>query len=103
MGKNPEPENIIIYRDRLLPASETFVRSQALALTGYSPFFVGSKRVAGLDLPPARVSLINDGNSPVESLREIFFKMTLRPPRSLLRRLRPLSPRLVHAHFAFDA
>jgi glycosyltransferase involved in cell wall biosynthesis len=72
-------------------------------LKGFIPFFVGSSRVKALDLPEDRVILINNNNSLLEKIREKLFKLTLRPPRILLRQLRSLSPQLIHAHFAFDA
>lgn len=103
MDNDFKSKNIIVFRDHLLPASETFVKAQALMLKGYASYFVGSRRVSGLDLPADRVILINNGNTLQEKLREKFFKLTLRPPRTLLKQLRLLAPELIHAHFAFDA
>src|SRR5689334_842644 len=95
--------NIIIFRDHLLPPSETFINSQAVALKKYAPLFVGSKRVNGLLLDNERVVVINSQNTLRERLREKLFRLVLRPPASLLQRLRRFSPVLVHAHFALDA
>ena len=41
----------LIFRTQSLARSETFIRSQAEAMTKYRPFYVGWRRVDGLELP----------------------------------------------------
>jgi glycosyltransferase involved in cell wall biosynthesis len=103
MINDTHSNNIIVFRDRLLPLSETFIKSQALMLKRFIPYFVGSRRATGLDLPPERVILVNKDNSLLERLQEKLFKLSLSPPGALVRKLRLLSPSLLHAHFACDA
>jgi colanic acid/amylovoran biosynthesis glycosyltransferase len=90
----------IIYRDRLLPPSETFIYSQAENLTRYCPYYVGSRRVAGLDLPAHRTITVNRWGicgRPLEALYRAGFV-----PPWLERSTRAIQPRLLHAHFGPD-
>lgn len=56
----PKPA-IFIYKDDLLPPSQTFVRNQAEALQGFIPYYVGSRLVQGLQLPKERTLVLNRG------------------------------------------
>jgi colanic acid/amylovoran biosynthesis glycosyltransferase len=92
----PEPV-IVTYRDHLLPLSETFIRAQAEALQSFVPYYVGSRLVPGLSLPPERTLVINHWGSRGK-IREIPFKSLGIAPR-LVRAIRKLEPVLIHAHF----
>ncbi len=96
---NTKP-NAVIFRTLLLPASETFVKSQSLALTGYEPFFMGLKRAQGLELPAASTWVANNGTT-AGKIREISFKLfgSSKASREVLRKLKP---KLMHAHFGPD-
>jgi colanic acid/amylovoran biosynthesis glycosyltransferase len=86
---------VLIFRTRLLPISETFIRDQALSLTRYEPYFIGCKRVRkGIDLPNEKVFLLKN------SLR---LQMLLRPSSIDIENLQSLKPSLIHAHFGIDA
>ncbi|HEU4588885.1 MAG TPA: glycosyltransferase [Gemmatimonadales bacterium] len=91
---------VVIYRDVLLAPSETFVRAQAEALVSFEPHYVGSRRAPGLELPPARTTVINRGTS-LGRVRELAHKSVGLAP-ALTRHLRALAPALVHAHFGPD-
>jgi glycosyltransferase involved in cell wall biosynthesis len=96
-------KNVIIFRSDLLYPSETFIRSQALALKRYQPLFVGFNRVDdGLELPKENTIILKAG-SKLDRMRELMFKAFLCPSRVLVKRLEALSPALIHAHFAYDA
>lgn len=92
---------VLIYRTELLPPSETFVLSQALALTRFAPYFVGSNRVQGLALPEGRSHFINVPG-PFRSGRQALYRLTGFAP-GLTRAMRRLRPVLVHAHFGLDS
>ncbi len=49
-SKMPDKPAVVIYRDWLLPPSETFVLGQAEALRRFTPYYVGSclKKVCSL-------------------------------------------------------
>jgi glycosyltransferase involved in cell wall biosynthesis len=66
----------------------------------FSPYFVGWRKVAGIELP-AETSWTVDGGSLRGKLRELRFRYA-GPSREQLARLRARSPRIVYAHFAPD-
>jgi colanic acid/amylovoran biosynthesis glycosyltransferase len=90
----------LIYRDHLLPFSETFILSQADALRDYSPAFAGRRRAAGIDLGERSVTIVNEGGARGWAREALYLRG--RPPRDFLARLEALSPRLIHAHFGPD-
>jgi glycosyltransferase involved in cell wall biosynthesis len=91
----------LIYRDHLLPFSETFILSQADALRSFQPFFAGRRRVAGIDLQGRDVVVVNDGG-PRGWAREARH-LRGHPPADFVARLQERTPRLIHAHFGPDA
>jgi colanic acid/amylovoran biosynthesis glycosyltransferase len=91
---------IVVFRIQLLPPSETFIVAQAAAMRRFSPFFVGWRRMAGIDVPRDESWTIDDGGLRGK-LRELRFRY-LGPTTEQLRRLRARAPRLVYAHFAPD-
>ncbi len=95
-GKTP----IVVYRDGLLAYSETFVRDQAEGLKSFTPYYVGSRRVEGLDLPAERTVVVNGGGAPGKAA-EVIYKLSGTAP-SFYRRVGRIGPALVHAHFGPD-
>jgi glycosyltransferase involved in cell wall biosynthesis len=92
---------ILVFRDHLLPNSETFVRAQGEALKRFVAYYCGSKILAnGLTLPADRILTVNRGGLTGKAA-EAAFKMCGVAPR-LLRRARTLRPVLIHAHFGVD-
>jgi glycosyltransferase involved in cell wall biosynthesis len=92
---------ILIFRIQLLPPSETFIVAQAAAMQQFSPYFVGWRRMAGIELP-AEASWTVDRGGLRGKLRELRFRY-VGPSTEQLARLRARAPRLVYAHFAPDA
>ncbi len=88
---------VIIFSDHLLYPSETFIKAQAGALCEYEPVYVGSRRVAGLELPQEKVYTVNPG-SLLGKFDELRFKIVGSAP-AMVRRLRALRPVLLHAHY----
>jgi colanic acid/amylovoran biosynthesis glycosyltransferase len=93
-------ETVVIFRIQLLPPSETFIVAQAAAMQQFSPYFVGWRRMAGIELP-AETSWTVDGGSLRGKLRELRFRYA-GPSSKQVARLRARTPRLVYAHFAPD-
>lgn len=91
---------IIIYRDGLLAYSETFVRDQAEGLERFVPYYAGSRRVEGLDLPEDRTVVVN-GGGPSGKAAEVLYKLSAVAP-GFYRRVGRIGPALVHAHFGPD-
>ena len=94
------PETIVVFRIQLLPPSETFIVAQAAAMRRFSPFFVGWRKIAGIDLPQDK-TWTADGGGWRGKLQELRFRY-VGPSSEELRRLRARAPRLVYAHFAPD-
>ena len=91
---------IVVFRIQLLPPSETFIAAQAGAMRRFSPYFVGWRKTAGIELP-LNTSWTVDGGGPWGRLRELRFRYA-GPTREQVARLRARAPRLVYAHFAPD-
>ncbi|MBU0730450.1 MAG: glycosyltransferase [Proteobacteria bacterium] len=94
-------ESIIIYRDLILPPSETFIRNQAGTLRKFTPYFIGSRRVPGLELPNNQVFLLNNGTA-LGLIREAMYKLFGFAPY-LEKKINEINPRLVHVHMGKDA
>ena len=89
---------VAIYRNELLPRSETFVRDQARALRAWKPTLVGNFRVRdGLDLSGMDVQLPG-GSASQRRLRQ---RMGV-ADRGLVETLKAHAD-LVHVHFGLDA
>ncbi|MDI3253568.1 MAG: glycosyltransferase [Bacillota bacterium] len=94
---------VLIYRNELLPGSETFVLAQAAALSRYVPVFAGVRRVfSGLDLAPYAIATVSASERLREKLLRRLFFQTGRSGR-LEEEIAWQRPSLVHAHFAVDA
>lgn len=89
-----------MYRDTLLPSSETFIREQAESLGRFRAEYACLRRTPGTSLPEDRVhTLCPDG--VIGKLERIWFKVfgPFAAQRLIVERREPL---LLHAHFAPD-
>ena len=93
--------SVLIYRDDLLAASETFIRLQAESLSHFCPHYVCLRRLQGLTLPESRVHLISR-EGIIGGLQRARFRL-LGLSQRLLQSLANEQPGLIHAHFALDA
>lgn len=89
--------NIIIYRDHLIPSSETFILDQGEGLKNFTPYYFGSRRIKGLVVPEERTKVLNK-NTPLGWIKESIFKY-MGWPLHLTTDARKLNPVLIHAHF----
>ena len=96
----PSKPPVIIYRDFLLPPSETFILGQAEALQRFTPYYVGSRLKKGLVTPQERTLVLNRG-SLIGRAREIPYKLVGFAP-TFFHRVQKLNPVLIHAHFGID-
>jgi colanic acid/amylovoran biosynthesis glycosyltransferase len=94
-------KTVLIYRQVLLPISETFIQAQAAALRSFQP------RYAGL-LPAARslplatdATLLARSRSLLSRGRTVLYKSAGIAPQ-FHDRVRLCQPALIHAHFAPD-
>jgi len=93
--------NVVIYRDELLGASETFILKQAEALREFRPVYVGLRSVEGLHVPDERRHLLVEPGR-LSRLRRLLCKLFGPSPRQAAG-VRSLFPALIHAHFGPDA
>ena len=96
---------VLIYRSKLLPYSETFIREQALALRGWRAVLIGETMVSdGLSLDELDVRLLFPENAP--SWRRFVYpirRQAMLPDHLVTAHLRKFRAQLVHAHFGTSA
>ena len=95
-------QTALIFRERLLGPSETFITEQARSLRRYRPVLAGLRRTR----PSLRHSipevLLRDGDGPMDKLAANLYR-NFPLGGDFFARLRAENPALVHAHFAIDA
>ncbi|HZD97867.1 MAG TPA: glycosyltransferase [Micromonosporaceae bacterium] len=91
--------HVAIWRSTLLPASETFIRRQAEALTRWQPSLVGAVKVSSAIADDSDVIVFPDGPPG----RRAFHRLRLTGGSSRLRAvLADIRPAVIHAHFGGD-
>jgi colanic acid/amylovoran biosynthesis glycosyltransferase len=94
-------ESVVIYRNDLLPVSETFILAQTSTLRRFTPLYVGLRR-ATPSLPLPEMSKILSHDSGLAGIiQATHYPYTGWGP-GLHRSLTALRPALIHAHFAPD-
>ncbi|WP_334407335.1 glycosyltransferase [Bradyrhizobium sp. AZCC 2289] len=93
-----------MYRNELLPVSETFIKEQILALEDWRAVLVGRKRLNELPLDDLNVRIVGAA-SPAFSSRVSWkaHRLLRSIPSHIKRSLEAEAPCLVHAHFGPDA
>jgi len=92
---------IFVYRNELLPLSETFIRAQSSAVRAFDVQLAGLKLVSNsLPIGSDPILLTRD-NSLVSRFKRYLFMNTGIAP-GFLGRLKAEKPALVHCHFATD-
>ena len=91
---------VVIFNSLLLPPSQTFIRDPAEKLQQFTAYYVGSRRVSGLDLPPERTLVVNQENF-IGKIEEQLFKLTSFAP-ILYQQVQQLNPVLIHAQFGLS-
>jgi colanic acid/amylovoran biosynthesis glycosyltransferase len=93
-------DKILLFSSLLLPASQTFIKAQGEEIKQFTPYYIGSRLVPGLELPPDRTVVVNRGGK-VGSAGEALFKLTGYAP-TFYQQLRQLNPVLIHAQFGLS-
>jgi colanic acid/amylovoran biosynthesis glycosyltransferase len=97
----PAMRNVLIFRELLLPPSETFVLAQAAALERYRPIFCGLTDVPR-SLPVPSPICLTKRNETLSRYRVEAYRRFFLAPR-FHQRVRRARPALIHSHFAVDA
>ncbi|MBW4618639.1 MAG: glycosyltransferase [Cyanosarcina radialis HA8281-LM2] len=95
----PKPV-VVLFSSLLLPPSQTFIRAQGEQLQEFTPYYVGSRLIPGLSLPPERTVVVNRGGI-WGATQEVLFKVSGFAP-NLYRQVRQLQPALIHAQFGLS-
>ncbi len=96
-------KKVIIYRDDLLPYSETFIPDQVKELSSYTGFYVGTSRCRGKRYPlPADKTIVLSDMSKLTPRRKKLFLLTGLGYREWFNRVKAISADLIHAHFCPD-
>ncbi|MDH2406106.1 glycosyltransferase [Bradyrhizobium sp. SSUT18] len=97
-------KTVLVYRNELLPVSETFIKEQILALRDWRAVLVGRKKVNQLPLDSLDVRLIGPASTGL--FDALLWKsqqaLGVVPPH-VKRVLARERPSLIHAHFGVDA
>ncbi|MET4045478.1 glycosyltransferase involved in cell wall biosynthesis [Bradyrhizobium sp. RT6a] len=97
-------KTVLVYRNELLPISETFIKEQILALIEWRAVLIGHRNLKQLPLEDLDVRILEPQNWNLQSRLvwkvDKFFGTV---PRSVRRTLEMEQPSLIHAHFGPDA
>jgi colanic acid/amylovoran biosynthesis glycosyltransferase len=92
----------LIFRERLLAPSETFIVEQARALQRYRPILTGLRRTTpSLDHTLPQILFSDGSGSRSKVAAHLYRKLPIGP--KFFQMLRAAEPSLIHAHFAIDA
>jgi colanic acid/amylovoran biosynthesis glycosyltransferase len=92
---------IVIFRNELLPTSETFIEAQSNALVEFEPIFAGVHAAQkSLDLLTAPVLIDSTSDLVGKLRRHLYWRQSIAP--GFYSKLQKKNPSLLHAHFALD-
>lgn len=91
---------VLIYKNKMLPYSQTFVRAQAEALINFQPHYLGLRKIQGLALPEDRSYFLSNGSLWGKVNEWVSLKRGLKGQG--FKHLNHLKPALIHAHFGRD-
>jgi colanic acid/amylovoran biosynthesis glycosyltransferase len=90
---------VLVFKETLLPPSETFILAQMRALRGYVPTLAGLERVhPSLPLPHEPLLLSDQGPFLSDSRARLYRRTGTAP--AFHQKVKQSGPKLVHAHFA---
>ena len=92
----------LIFRERVLAPSETFIMEQAKPLRRYQPILVGLRRTSPTLRHMLPEILLRNGDNLIDKFAASAFRKCPISPR-FFSRLNSVKPSIVHAHFAVDA
>lgn len=97
-------KTVLVYRNELLPLSETFIKEQILALRDWRAVLVGRKKLDQLPLDDVDIRLIGPASSTFhDRLLWKAHKLVGIIPQHIKRMLQEQEASLLHAHFGVDA
>jgi glycosyltransferase involved in cell wall biosynthesis len=95
----PAKPIVLVFKETLLPVSETFIPAQTRYLNNFSARFIGlGPAFPSLDVPPNSILLTTQHSVLAQYRQKLYRRMGLAPV--FHRRAKAASASLVHAHFA---
>src|ERR1700760_1732366 len=98
-GPSPMP-TVLVYRNELLPVSETFIQKQVSEVKHFDCRYIGLRRYHP-SLPFSEPPLLLSGGNAGARVRGLLYKATGIAPQ-FHRKAKSLDADLLHAHFAVD-
>jgi colanic acid/amylovoran biosynthesis glycosyltransferase len=92
----------LIFRERLLAPSETFIVEQAKTLRHFSPVLIGLRQTQPSLRHPFPEVLLCKGCGLIDKVAAALYRWLPFAP-NYYRKLSALDPSIIHAHFAVDA
>lgn len=97
-------KTILVYRNNLLPWSETFIKEQMLALRRWRGVLIGVHQLHQLSLEGLESCVLRPEKLTfADRLRRKLSRSPGMVPRSTIKHLQRERPSLLHAHFGVDA
>lgn len=101
---NALQKKIVVYRTKLLPYSETFIKEQVLSYQQWSPILVGHFRLSdGIDLKDVNCVTFEKKYNTFSNFKRNFYKLIGFSPYCDFAILNNIKPDLIHVHFGVDA
>ncbi len=94
-------KKVLIYRNKLLPYSETFIKAQAEALKGWDYHYLTNRVLDELPIDPYKV-IVLPKLARKKGLNILSWFKTLKR-QIVIRRIKSMAFDLIHAHFGTDA
>lgn len=105
-SKSKSQNRVVIFRKDLLPISETFILDQFKSYQSWQPTLLGYKRVDGLQITSEECLTLQRKNNRFDSISSKFFQHGQYwgiISHRLLDIVRGIDPKIIHAHFGYDA
>lgn len=93
---------VLIYKDRILRYSETFISEQAKSLEKFDFKYAGTRTIPNRLIENNECIIMNKGGL-IDTISEFTFKFFGKTPSSFRKEISEFSPDIMHAHFGMDA
>jgi glycosyltransferase involved in cell wall biosynthesis len=87
---------VAFYREMLINYNEPFILAHGEALARYHAWYIGMRRIDGLECAPDRTIVLNTGTR-ITATAESLFKLLGLAPLSFLRAIKRARPTILHA------
>ncbi|HIA0234538.1 TPA: glycosyltransferase, partial [Enterobacter cloacae] len=101
---NAMQRKIVVFRTKLLPYSETFIKEQVLSYQQWSPILVGQFMLSdGIELKDVNYVTFEKTYNKVSNFKRNVYKFIGFSPCCDFNILNKIKPDIIHVHFGVDA